>query len=473
MTGQLQPSQLAALLAAETKNLQTGRYLADHMTSTAQGVLGDNVGPSWLQILGDLSNYLTKNVNVQLNFGTLDGVDNGQKRRILDSQGFPSWMQVKYTFAAPGTYVPWTADDDREITQIVLHSFGQPWHAYEASGTWMGAMNSLSQIETYYYINEGVSETIWVPKGTDPNLGFAQWDRLASSLRALIQTPQGVSGVHFVIDRAGNLYVMGDCNDVMGSSGVLNETCISIALEEALYSPADSNGYRTIPATWLPGGSPPGTEGTLQHWDYSTFQYVTLATLVRKLQNAIPTLKTTVYSTSPRSVDSSFTGFTMHSHITDAPNYIVDVSPHFQEEEDWTQFFELIELQAAVDEYATWQKVNEGPSNLLSWVEPIVAMMGPEVLGIMNNSETNPAINILRGVYRAHTEVNKSSGGYREQAASLMNNESIRQKQRESVGKIIEVAKSTPTVVPGNNPSLEGVPTDQVRDYGVDTEGLY
>lgn len=471
--GQLQPSQLATLLAAETRNLQDNRYLADHMTSTAEGVLGDDVGPSWLRILGDLSEYLTKNVNVQLNFGTLEGVENGQKRRILDSQGFPAWAQVNYTFAAPGTYVPWTADDDREITQIVLHSFGQPWHAYEASGTWRGAMNSPTTVEAYYYINEGVSETVWVPKGTNPDKGFAQWDRLASSLQALVQAPQGVSGVHFIIDRAGNLYVMGDCNDVMGSSGVLNDTCISIALEEALYAPAESNGYRAVPSTWLPLGTPPGTAGTLQHWDYSTFQYVTLATLIRKLQNAIPALKTTAYSSALRSVDSSFTGFTMHSHITDAPQYVVDISPHFQEEEDWTQFFELVELQAAVDEYATWQKVNEGPSGLLSWVEPIIAAMGPETAGIMNNSFTNPAINILRGVYRAHTEISKSSSAYREQAASLMYNESTVHKQREGVGKVIEVARSGSTIVPGNDLSSDEVPVDSVRDYGVDTEGIY
>jgi len=473
LSGQLQPSQLQVLLDAEEKNIQKGRYLSDHMTSTASTVVGEDVGPSWLGVLGDLADYLTKNVNVQLNFGTLDGVGISKKRRILDSQGFPAWAEVKYTFAAPGTYVPWSSDDDREITQIVLHSFGQQWHAYEANGVWMGPMNTPGGSEAYYYVNEGVEETVWVPKGTDGTKGFAQWDRLAASLRALIQAPQGVSGVHFIIDRAGNLYVMGDCNDVMGSSGALSDTCISIALEEALYAPEGEEGGQLLPATWLTTGSPPGTDGTLEYWDYSVYQYVTLATLVRKLQNAIPALRTTEHSTSSRSVDSSFTGYTMHNHITDAPQNVVDVSPHFQDDDDWTRFFELVELQAATDAYATWQKVKEGPASQLSWVEPVVTALGPEAAGILKDASANPAIQTLVGVYRAHQEISKGSGSYREQAASLMANESTLQKQKEGVGKIVEVAMSAPTVVPSNDPPTEEVSLDDTRSSGVDTEGLY
>lgn len=473
MTGKLQPSQLAALLEAEEDNIQKGRYLSDHMTSNASGVLGSDVGPSWLKVLGDLSDYLIKNVNVQLNFGTLDGIGVGAKRRTLDSQGFPVWAQVKYTLSAPGTYVPWVRDDDREITQIVLHSFGQQWHAYEANGKWLGPMNEPGGSDGYLYINDGVEELIWIPKGSDPDRGFAQWDRFTSSLQSLIHAPQGVTGVHFVIDRAGNLYVMGDCNDVMGSSGDLSDTCISIGLEEALYARAEEDGFRARPATWLPGGDPPGTEGNLTYWDYSVFQYITLATLVRKLQNAIPSLKTTEHSTSPRSVDSSFVGFTMHSHVTDAPNYVTDVSPHFQTEEEWEQFFELVTKQAAVDEYATWQKVKAGPSGNLAWVEPVVSALGPEAAGILEDASANPAIHTLLGVHRAHQEISKSSTDYRESAASLMFNDSKLQKQKEGVGKIVEVSMSAPTVYPTNDPLAEDVSLEDSRSTGVDTEGLY
>ncbi len=473
MTGKLQPTQLQRLLDAETKNIQSGRYLADHMTSTAVGVIGEDVGPSWLSVLGDLAEYLTENVTAQLNFGVLGNGGTSTQRRLLDAQGFPTWVDVRYTLAAPGSYVPWTSDEDREIKQIVLHSFGQPWHAYEASGEWVGAMNVRGGAEAYIHKNEGVTETVWVPVGTDYSKGFAHWNRLTSTLQALIRSPQGVSGVHFIIDRAGNLYVMGDCNNVMGSSGVLSDTCISIALEEALYAPAVGDAGMEYPATWLSEGDPPGTDGTLQHWDYSTFQYVTLATLIRKLQNGIPTLKTINHSSAVRSVDSSFVGYTMHSHITDAPMNIVDVSPHFQDEDTWTQFFDLVEKQAAADIYATWQKKAGGPAGQLVWVEPIMEALGPEAAGLMKDATTNPAIYTLLGVHRAHQEINKSSSDYRTQAAMLLANESTLQKQKEGVGKIVEVAMAAPVVVPDNDPTIDATSVEDSRNTGVDTEGLY
>jgi hypothetical protein len=472
LTGNLTANQKARLLAAQAQNVENSQS-ADHMSSNAEGTVGEDIGPSWLSILGNYGDYLTKNVNVQLNFGTLDGVGGGKKRRILDAQGFPANIEVKYTYAAPGSYVPWASDEDREIKQIVLHSFGQSWHAYKTNGEWFGVMNDADKVSAYYFVKDGVNKTVWVPKGSDPNRGYAQWDRLTSSIRALVQAPPGVSGVHFVIDRAGNLYVMGDCNDVMGSSGVLSDTCISIALEEALYAPtiSEGNSKRELPATWLPSGTPLGTEGTLQHWDYSAFQYVTLATLIRKLQNGIPTLKTVTHSSTPRSVDSSFIGYTMHSHITDAPQNIVDVSPHFQEDQDWIELFELVEVQASVDQYATWQKVNEGPSGLLSWVEPIITAMGPETVGILRDASINPAIHTLMGVYRAHLEVSRSPGAYREAAASLMANESKLQKQKEGVGKMIENAKLADLSLPAE--STPDPEDPEGRDSAIDTEGLY
>jgi hypothetical protein len=443
------------------------------MTATASLVLGEDVGPSWLRVLGDLSDYLQKNVNVQLNFGTLDGVGISKKRRILEPTGFPAWVDVKYPFSAPGTYVPWSKDDDREITQVVLHSFGQQWHAYEANGKWIGPMNNVSEVVAYQHIEDGVSKIVWIPQGTDVALGFTHWDRLTLALQSLVQAPQGTTGVHFMIDRAGNLYVMGDCNDIMGSSGDLSDTCISIALEEALYAPADSDGMRTLPATWVPDGDPPGTGGTLQYWDYSQFQYITLATLIRKLQNAIPALKTVTHSSSPRSVDSSFAGYTMHNHVTDAPNNVVDVYPHFSTDEEWDRFFELVQKQSLVDTYATWKKQAIGPAGQLDWVEPVVSALGPEAVGILQDASANPAIHTLIGVYRAHQEISKGSGAYREEAASLMANESTLEKQKEGVGKIIEVSMSSPPVVPSNDPPTEGVSLEDSRSTGVDTEGLY
>ncbi len=467
----LNPNQLQALLDAETENLPSGRYLADHTIFDANDGAGEPDDPSWLQILGDFAGYLQQNVMAFMNAGTLETAEMAWRKRMLNSQGFPPDVKVRYTYAAPGAYVPWTGEDNREIKQVVLHSFGQQWHAFKSGGKWLGKLNNTATRRVYRPYTEGeaeISESVWIPKGTDPAKGYAQWERFSSALRAVVSAPQPVTAVHYMIDRAGNLYVMADCNDILNSSGALSDTCVSIGLEEALYLPTTEEE-----ATWLPGGTPPGTEGTVRHWDYSAYQYRTLAILIKKLQNGLPTLQTTTHTTG-KTADASFTGYTMHGHIADSASDIVDVSPHFQEESDWDNFFALVEQQGHVDEFLTWTKKRPGVEGRLQWVEEIVSSLGPDVRGLTQGIMVNPSVNILTGILRTHQEINKSRGDYRTEAATRTANESIIQKQRQSIGVQLDVAQESPTVVPSSlEGDIEDITLEDSRSTGVDSEGLY
>lgn len=466
----LNPNQLQALLDAENENLTSGRYLADHTIFNAEDGAGEADGPSWLQVLGDFSGYLQQNVMAFLNVGTLETAEMTRRNRVLNSQGFPPDVKVRYTYAAPGASVPWTGEDNREITQIVLHSFGQQWHAFKSGGKWEGKLNDAATREMYHPYTEGEesAERVWIPRGTDIAKGYAQWDRFSSALRAIVAAPQPVTAVHFLIDRTGNLYVMADCNDIINSAGELSDTCISIGLEEALYLPATEEE-----ATWLPGGTPPGTEGTVKHWDYSVYQYRTLAILVKKLQNGIPALQTTTHS-SGKTADKSFTGYTMHGHIVDSDSDIVDVSPHFQEESDWDNFFTLVAQQGHVDEFLTWIKKKPGVEGRLQWVEEIVSSLGPDKRGLTQGIMVNPSVHILSGVLRTHQEITKSRADYRTEGATRLANESIIQKQRQSIGVQLDVAQENPTVVPSSSEDdASSITLEDSRSAGVDSEGLY
>lgn len=466
-------NQLQALLDAEQVNTTSGRKVADHTIFNANDAPGEPDDPTWLQILGNFSEYLNKNVMAFLNAGTLGGIDITRRNCVLNSQGFPPTVKVRHTYAAPGATIPWTKEEDREITQVVLHSFGQQWHAFKSSGAWKGRMNTPGELTLYTPEISTNSEWVWIPKGTDAARGFAQWDRFSSALRAIVSAPQPVTAVHYLIDRAGNLYIMADANDIINSSGGLSESCISIGLEEALYLPKDEGGGRPVEATWEPTGDPPGTSGTLAHWDYSREQYITLAILVRKLQNGIPALRTSTHS-KDKTVDKTFTGYTMHGHIVDSDDNIIDVSPHFQTEHDWDAFFSLVEQQAHADEFLTWVKKKPGIEGRLQWIDEIVSSLGPDLRGVTQGLVTNPSVYILSGVFRTHQEINKTRADYRNEGATRLANESVIQKQRQGIGTQLEIAAENPLVLPVNDAQdSEPVPLEDSRSYGVDTEGLY
>lgn len=471
----LREDQLSRLSEAGKSNALKGRYVADHMMVGSSEAPEEAADKTWLAYLSDMSTDMADNARVMLNAGTRSAVAFSRSMLVLSSEGFASDIKVNYMFLNPGSYMPWISDVARDVKQVVLHSFGQQWHAFEASSMWQGYMNPTSErvggaaALEYYATSEQLKPTIvWVPQGTAPYRGMAHPVRIATALRSLVTSAEGTVGVHFIIDREGNLYVMSDCNNILRSSGVLSDTCVSIALEEALYADSLSAGGHPIPYTWYPDGS-----GNLTAWDFSDFQYNTLAALIAKLRLAYPNLRTSNYSTSRNSVDRSFVGYTMHGHVADAKADHIDVAPHFATSEKWEQFFALVDGQSQMTKVPVWQKIEKGYKGRLAWVTEITKTMGTDSLGFNKQATINPSIPILAGAYRAQLEACKTSAYYAEKSARYSVNESQLQSMRQSVGTELESIARSPLVLPASEPIPADQSVDDQRHSGQGDEGLF
>ena len=473
---ELNIKQQKALDDAARENQSTGKVRADHMT---YGTLAENAveaEQSWLDGLGTLSGYMQRNALSALNQTTMECATDPVKRRVLSPDGFE--YGVRYVHASPGSYIPWTKDVDREVKQVVLHSFGHQWHAFKSSGKWRGALNEVDAPQWSYdpqeFGEDGVARKIWLPKGTDPERGFTNWNRFTATLRSLIQGSSGTTGVHYLIARNGDLYVLTDANDIVGSCGVFNDTAIAIGLEEALYLDYHFLYDGRPPATWLPGGDPPGTAGTVQYFPYSEQQYSTLSILMRKLGNAIPVLKTKVNSLGKIKSPSSFQGFTMHRHLPEARPENIDVSPHLQGQRDWDLLYLRVSKQSSVDQYSTWYTQQRGFRSRLRWVEEAVEALGPDPDTAMTGVTVNPAVNILLGVYRSHQEILRGPGSYRAAAAANAEAEAKTHTQRKGLAKTVEAAAAAPTAVPNISEEAQSsaVPLYDSRQGSVDTAGI-
>ena len=408
----------------------------------------------WLSLLSNVSSHHDKVVGVHTNLSTYEIPATTMSKRLLSADGFPPTSKVYYTFASPDSFIPWSKDTAREVKQIVLHSFGQSWHAFKASGKWKGAMNAPGgRVHFTQQINEEYIIQAWIPKGTVPLNGMYNSGRLASSLQYFLNPPDRKEGVHFVISRSGDLYILGDANNIYGSAGSLSETCISIALEEALYMDVDLSSFEVFSATWLPGGDPLGTQGNLKHWDYSPMQYVTLATLIAKLRIAYPELNSQTHSSSVRSVSPSFTGITMRSHISGTSSDIVDVSPHFQTQGVWNSLYSLIDdQQSAVAIHNVWKPNDESYTSFMDWTTEASSSIGPDAAGLSKQMTNNPAVAVISGAYRSNIEAKQDSSSYRYQAALRNSQESSLQSSRAGVGRILEQTANskpaTPKIIP-------------------------
>jgi hypothetical protein len=464
--------QLDSLLKNQQENISTNREVSDHVTSSEE-VQTATFNESWLDALGNLSDDLKSNTAVMLNLGTASGLNGSKNKRFINNEGFPPHTNVFYTLAAPGSFIPWSKDTDREVKQIVLHSFGHQWHAFKSSGRWLGVMNELGQSTPVEYEQDSKVKLIWVPKGTDMNHGQAHSARLATALRSIVRGDQGTTGMHFLIDRLGALYVLADANNIFNCSGELSETSIAIGLEEALYLETDSGGARPQYATWLPGGDPPGTEGNLSYWDFSQEQYLTLAALIYKLRTVYPSLNTTSHSVA-KNITSSFSGFTMHGHIQKVESTYVDVSPHFQDEDIWNKFFTLVDGQTQAGKVAVWKPQTDGYLGRQSWIEDVVTKF-LNTTELSNQLSTNPALPILAGIYRSHLEAAKTSKDYRTKAAELSFRESNLQSSRKGMGKSLEIAATAGIVVPSRNQKYVGqeYSTVEKKEGAIDLDELY
>jgi len=443
----LSSSQKAKLSQQSSENAdakKTASSPTDKNYSTEEAKESD-----WLSLLRNVSDHHDKVTGVHNNTSTYEVPSPTMSKRLLSAEGFPPFAKVNYTFASTSAYNPWVKDTAREVKQIVLHSFGQPWHAYKASGKWLGAMNAQGgRMHFLQQITDSYAIQAWLPKDTIPTRGMYNANRISSCLQYFLNPPNRKEGVHYIISRSGDLYITGDANNLYGSAGGLSETCVSIALEESLYLDVDTASFDVTEATWLPGGDPLGTEGNLHYWDYSPMQYATLATLIAKLRLAYPDLNSQTHSTAVRSVSSSFTGITMRSHISGMSSDIVDISPHLQTAKAWTALYTLIEeQQTAVSKYNVWKTNDESYSSYLGWAEEAANAIGPDAMSLNKQMSNNPAVSVITGAYRANLEAKMDSSSYRYQAAIRNSNESSLQLARQGVGRILEQsAKVTPAL---------------------------
>ena len=429
---------------------EVAQAFSDHMGGPAYFKEYTEADTSWLSILPALTSYLEGNVAYYANAGNMTTA-NSQNRRLISSEGFPSSIQVVYSFMTPTGYTPWSSMEEREVKQVVLHSFGQQWHAFKSDGKWFGVMNHADQVEEFTSGTD-MSRAFWVPKGTNPNRGMEHTGRLAGALNACMFPTPGNAGTHFIISRSGDLYVFADCNDYMNSSQDLSPTAISIALEEALYLEGASVDPRPQ-ATWLPTGSPAGTDGTLKTWDFSEQQYLTLAILIKKIQVAYPDLGTRVRSSAPDEADTSFTGYTMHGHIKGADSRYIDVSPHLQTEAEWDLLFDLVDKQEQIDSNNVWITPNSGYASRLGWVEGILTtLQSLDRGGFASKMVTSPALVSLLGILRAHKEFQNTNRTYRAKAAVAESQNSIGIKKQAGMEIAQAQASKAPASTMGEQP---------------------
>jgi hypothetical protein len=426
---------MASTVLQDLASGEVAQAFMDHMGGPAYFKEYVEQDTSWLSILPMLTDYLEKNVSYYANAGTMT-TENSQKRKLISSEGFPASCQVVYSFMSPSGYSPWSSVEDREVKQVVLHSFGHQWHAFKSSGKWFGVMNKPNLVEQYM----SGTDTLWLPKGTNVARGMEHTGRLAGALNACMFPTPGNAGTHFIISRAGDLYIFADCNDSMNSSHDLSKTAVSIALEEALYL----EGVTKPEATWLPTGSPLGTDGTLKTWDLSSQQYLTLAILLRKLQVGYPDLATRARTTSPSSADESFIGFTQHSHIKGADARYIDVSPHLQTDADWDALFDLVDKQEQVTSNTVFVTPNSGYAGRVGWVEGVLESLDRG--GFANRMVTSPALVSLLGILRVHREFQNTNRSYRAKAAVSESKNSI--SVRKQVG--MEVAQDQASKAPAS-----------------------
>jgi len=401
---------------------------------------------TWMDMVTQLTQFMEKNVAYYVNAGVVDAPET-QKRRMISEDGFPAYVKINYTFLSPGGFTPWSSIEDREIKQVVLHSFGQQWHAFQSSGKWFGVMNSPDKMEMYFYEETG-QKMRWIPKGSDPDQGMAHKGRLAAALNACMFPSPGTAGVHFIISRSGDLYILADCNDVMNSAQDLSPTALTIALEEALYIEVESGQSRPV-ATWLPTGSPLGTDGTLGYWDWSEQQYLTLSILLKKLQTAYPALAVRTHTSSPGEATSDFVGYTMHSHISGADPRYTDVSPHLQTADAWTDLFDLVDQQKQITATNVWVSPAKGYEGRLAWAENIVGtLQNLGTAGLTQQMMTNPSLVSLMGTLRAHREFQNDNTAYRKKAAKNAALASSAKKVQTGMDRAVDRAMQSPLNTP-------------------------
>lgn len=336
-------------LSAEQENALEqlkGHIPADAIPGYSFATTGE-ISPEspWITGMQKFSSQLSENAYAYFNFNAR--AKGGLKRirrtpkKIISSEGFPPWITITYAYPPPFSF--YSLNKDREVSHFILHSFGHAWHASYGTegatkGKKIGWMNSSSAGKGVIAIERN-GQTIYIAKGSDP-VTMAHFTRFSAGLRACLDSAAQATA-HFFIDRAGNLVIVGDCNDVLFTTKGMNKVALGVELEEAFYTTHDTKGENNKVA-WRSGGNPPGTAGEIEYFTYSIEQLLTLSILVKKLETVYPLLRQRNVSFVRRSITKdSPPGYTMHDYVMS--NKHIDVSPHFREPALWDAFFTLVD----------------------------------------------------------------------------------------------------------------------------------
>lgn len=350
MGGSLKPEQRAAL---EQLKEQQPVDAVPGFSVAKTGVTDPN--SPWIKNMQRFSSDLATNAYAYNNFAVRKGKlkkTNRKAKRVISPDGFPSWISI--TYASPPPFSFWTPNNARDLTHFVLHSFGHMWHAgysskYQKYVGWMNRKGKKYGVQAYELDNR----TVYVPTGSDPET-LAHFQRFSAGLRACLNSAARATA-HFFIDRAGNLVIVGDCNDILFTSNVLNNVSCGVELEEAFYVLKPTIEER---AKWRAGGNPPGTAGNVQYAAFSTRQLYTLSVLVKKLELAYPKLKERNINFQRKVLrPGDPPGYTMHDFIFPGKNKNtgkvksghLDVSPQYLTEDLWNSFFKLVDSHTQIN----------------------------------------------------------------------------------------------------------------------------
>jgi len=322
---------------------------------------------AFLKGMKKFSEELGKNAYAYYNFDiSKRGIKRTRRvsKKILSAEGFPPWVNVTYAYPAPRSFHSWL-NGDRPVKHFIFHSFGHGWMASWSakSKSWVGWMNSKKNgrgVEAYEF--EG--RTVYICKGSDPET-LAHFQRFSAGLGTALAFTSGVAP-NFFIDRAGNLVVIGNCNDIQIASNRLDRFGVSVELEEAFYVEQDTSGSANK-AKFDGGGNPRGIGGpnsNIKYFTYSPQQLFTLSIICKKLESVYEPLRerNVVFVDRTATWQNTPPGYAMHDFIsqgvdkkTGRPKGHFDISPQFKTQELWDAFFRLVDSHHHIDSNNTFR----------------------------------------------------------------------------------------------------------------------
>lgn len=312
------------------------------------------------------SGELAKNAYAYYNFAARGKRLSSYRRtpnKVLSAEGFPPGVTVTTALPAPQAF--YTPNKERTVRYFVFHSFGHAWHASYKDGKSIGWLNSMEDnrgVVPYQFNNQ----TVYVAKGSDPET-LANFSRFASGIGAALAFNSGVAP-NFFIDRAGNLIIIGDCNNIQFASQGMDPYSVSVMLEEAFYVLDKPQGKNK--ATWKSGGSPPGTAGNVKYFAYGPAQMLTLSILCRKIETAFPDIKqrNVIFSRGTATPESTPPGYLMHDFIAGSKHF--DISPQFLTQDLWDTFFKMVDAQNHITPHNVFRPRQKYEDSGISQVVP-------------------------------------------------------------------------------------------------------